>query len=149
MSIETTISIKSKYLSLVTDISNQTNSSINKILCNLLKLSTIYQVKKIESCTRVKYQTSDDDTIWCTQHITLTPELYEKSIDMKKLYKLSVSYIIALAIEKYIKKCLKKANILTPTDNYENTYIIIKKYSQSFMVFWNWPGEITLLKILE
>ena len=47
------------------------------------------------------YQNRDSRENWKTFHIDLTPEEYEYFFDMRKLFKLSVSFLIALALRKY------------------------------------------------
>jgi len=61
----------------------------------------------------VKYQKRDTKDNWKRFRVALEPDDYELFTDMRKVMKRSVSYLIALAVKKYlnriINKILKKA----------------------------------------
>jgi len=64
----------------------------------------------------VKYQTSDRREKWKTLRIILKRDDYELFTDMRKVMKKSVSYLVALAIKKYLDKIVGK--ILKDSFNY-------------------------------
>ena len=51
----------------------------------------------------VKYQERDSESQWSKFHITLREDEYELCLDLRKVYKMSLSLIIALAIDRHLK----------------------------------------------
>lgn len=64
----------------------------------------------------VKYQASDRREKWKTLRIQLKRDDYELFTDMRKVMKRSVSYLVALAIKKYLDKIV--GTILKDSFNY-------------------------------
>jgi hypothetical protein len=80
----------------------------------------------------VKYQARDDNENWSTFHITLNEDEYELCLDLRKVYKMSLSLIIAFAIKKYLKKIITMLNTETLeriTDKY-----LYRNYAFSFSI---------------
>ena len=56
--------------------------------------------------SRIKYQKKDLPENWHTFHLTLREDEYEYCLDLRKIYKMSLSHVIAYAIKKYLNDIL-------------------------------------------
>ncbi len=95
MNIITTINIRSDLLEKILQKKETGNISLNKIVSNLLRGALSWPKNKLQTFISIKYQDKieDDELYYHKLHIALSEELYEKCLDMRKLYKLSVSFI--------------------------------------------------------
>ncbi len=87
----------------------------------------------------VKYQNRSELSAWHTFHLRVRMDEYEYLLDLRKLLKMSVSLILAYAVEKY----LRPQNKFHITDNnrYKN-YIISKEVIDSVICWkfiWGYP----------
>ncbi len=106
----------------------------------------------------VKYQNTGDNICWHRLHVSLSTDVYEKALDLRKVRKMSVSYLIARAIELYLDQVgalLAENSLKTPnsdTDNYDQEYVFIaSKFNGllNFTVFWCTPPEPTINKYIN
>ena len=151
MNIITTINIRSDLLKKILQKKVTGNISLNKIVSNLLRKALNWPKNKMKTFISIKYQDKikDDELYYHKLHISLYEELYEKCLDMRKLYKLSVSFILAKCIEVYLHK-LSIAEVKN-TDNYHANYIIFTTEEDgiySFTVLWEIDVEIIQQKQL-
>ncbi len=143
MRTETTLNIDYKLLCQLNkkkDALQVTNSLIFEMLMKEL----FRRFKTKNSFKRVRYQQRRNKEEWETFHVAMDNRIYERAMDMKKLHKMSVSYLFAMAIILY----LDDISDCDETDNYGKNYIcIVKKYEDifSYTVFWDYPDN----KILE
>ena len=80
-------------------------------------------------------------------------DVYERSCDVKKAYKMSVSFVIAVAIENYLDELVRE--ILDRLDkegtyNYNTFYMINAHYHENSFIYttvWNNPGPEILWKV--
>ncbi len=109
-----------------------------------------FYVKELKN-TRIKYQKRGENIVYQLLHATLDYDLYEKSQDLKKILKMSISYILAVAIEKYLDIVIGKITN-NVSDNYYHNYILILKNPKknlSYTVFWDYPDESEIIRQLE
>jgi len=89
----------------------------------------------------VKYQKRRSHNEWHRFHIDLRPDEYEFFLDLRKLLKMSVSLILAYAVEKYLQLILRKA-----TDNYlHRNYLMIRESINGikcWKLYWGYPPGI-------
>jgi hypothetical protein len=92
----------------------------------------------------VRYQRRDEPSNWRVLHLYLTQEEYELKIDMRNLFKLSVSLMIAEGVYQYLKKitseivCEKaKINDSYRQMNYKTFTIVDGNIKWS--IFWEAP----------
>ncbi len=152
MSIETTINIKYDLLAKIADVATSQSISINRII-------TILIDKMLKRCpiqaklfNTVKYQETKDDIIWHTLHVSFNEDVYEKALDLRKVMKMSVSFIVARAIEIYLNEVIKDLSKKGDTDNYSRDYVFISsKYNRllNFTIFWGNPQDKLLKKYLK
>ncbi len=151
MNIITTINIRSDLLEKILQKKETGNISLNKIVSNLLRKALNWPKNKMKTFMSIKYQNKieDNELYYHKLHISLYEELYEKCLDMRKLYKLSVSFILAKCIEFYLDK-LSTVEVKN-TDNYHANYIIFTTEEggvYSFTVLWEISKEIIQQKKL-
>lgn len=128
--IETTINIHADSLYLLNQASRRTALSRSKIICLLMNKIVIGNLNiLIKSFTRIAYQKRDEKENWYRFHITLTPGEYEHLLDMRKVFKMSVSFILCFAIKEYLNEILSELEIGSNiTDNYRlNNYVCTNK----------------------
>jgi hypothetical protein len=158
MHIDTTINIKLNILSKIAEVSAAHGISINKIIAILIHKTLNNCSIKAKLFNAVKYQQTGDDIIWHTLHVSFSEDIYEKALDLRKVLKISVSYIIARAIELYIDQVveslveagLKPASTnQTGTDSYCKEYVFISSKCNGllyFTIFWSKPSPKILKK---
>ncbi len=144
MDIETTININSNLLNKINKASLSLNISMNKIITMLICKVINSKTFKFQMFTSVKYQTASDDVSWHTLHVSFNGDVYEKALDLRKILKMSVSFIVASAIERYLKDLLRDMIQNKNTDNNSNKYVFIPKNYKGlffFTIFWNNPTK--------
>jgi hypothetical protein len=149
MLIETTLHVhKSILYKLDTGatISGKSRTSIIKML--IQKIMKDNQ-RMIKTCSRIKYQERDVRDNWSRINIVFNEYEYEYCQDLRKFFKMSVSYIIAYAVLRYLEELLKTGK---GTDNYFYTsYIFIKKtYDRAicWQIYWGIPPQLSVIPIL-
>ena len=140
--IETTININKDILENITKVSRIIGKSRTDTIVMLLK--KVMKTDGGKACIhrRIKYQESRDRREWHTLHISFSGDEYEYFLDLRKLLKMSLSYIVAYAAKKYLNNLIKDKD----TDNYyfEN-YILAKEEADGIIYwkfFWGAPGKI-------
>ncbi|MCP4138657.1 MAG: hypothetical protein GY754_47310 [bacterium] len=99
----------------------------------------------------VKYQLSSGEDEWYHCHVVFNSTTYENCQDLRKIYKLSVSAIIAHAIATYLDELLLLKNPKSHVDNYHHAYLFSEAKPdgiKTFVFFWGVPGQDTLQKYL-
>ena len=148
MFIETTLNIKKKILDKINNSSSNTGISRSKII-KLLFARTIKDNHKLVKSNRgIVYQDSNDNNDWHKFHIVYRIDEYEYYLDMRKLFKMSLSRILAYAVESYMREIMKKLTVKNRekfTDNYPlKNYITIKDLTTGVVcwkLFWWIPVE--------
>ncbi len=152
MKVDTTMYVKKVVLERIDASAKMCSVSRSKLISQLLKRMMEGKNTDKNRFSRVKYQKRDKNATWKRPHVMLEPDLYEKSLDMRKLYKMSVSHILTVAYKKYFDSVLNELQNCECTDKNRRNYICIgKKYGNvfSYTVFWDYPHEKELLKLLE
>jgi hypothetical protein len=140
--IETTLNIQVSIKNSIILAAHRSGISCSEIILSAMK----FMMKEIDRGarigTRLKYQKRREQGEWDCIHVLLRPEEYEYFLDMRKLMKMSVSYIVARAIKKFLKKIVQK-NI---TDNNRLTgYIVIYEKLNDlrcWRIYWGTPTDI-------
>ena len=105
MGIDTTLNIHISMMEKLESFSEISGFKINQIIVQLLnraikEYSTLY----FKGSRRIKYQERDDEKRWKPKHVMFSEAEYEYINDMKKLYKMSISNILAFAVRNYLKE---------------------------------------------
>ena len=147
MLIETTICIRNNLSQRLARTAVLTGYSKRSIISILLRRFAEDNNSTPVTGTRIKYQkrfASDDG--WRRMHVLLSPVEYEFFIDLRKVFKKSVSACVAEAIDRYLDDLIQTAT--KHIDNYRFT-----NYSFSRIVInniicwvfaWGVPGRIML-----
>ncbi len=152
MKIDTTINIRKEILDRIDQIAETSLVSRSRIVSLLLK--RILREKAVASnrFSRVKYQKRDRNAAWKRPHVVLEYDLYEKSLDLRKLSKMSVSFILTVAYHRYLDKVMDDLRKGGESSSELRNYICIgRRFGKvfSFTVFWDFPPEEELVKFLE
>jgi hypothetical protein len=118
--IRTTINIKEDTLSALIDASLELGlpeTDVIKLLMMNTHLDNKSDNKYLKMFSIVKYQVRDPEAKWFCMHISLTSFEYEHFIDMRKMFKMSVSHIITFALQKYLNTLLKNQSKNKKGDN--------------------------------
>ncbi len=113
MSVRTTVNVHIILLEEMFTASVHCNVSCNYLaLCLLKMIDKAHRKwnpeKFIKFASRVKYQDRESDkSKWKTLHIRFPAGSYEYSIDLRKICKMSVSFLLAEAIRKYLRKLIR------------------------------------------
>jgi hypothetical protein len=134
MDIETTINLNSYIFSLISRAAMLTGLSKRDIIsCVMRRLGDDYEKMTI-TWARVRYQKRDENPKWHLIHITLKPDEYEYFLDLRKVFKFSVSCLIAIAVEKYLDEIMKILN--ENIDNYRYCNYLFTRRIIDGVVCW-------------
>ncbi|MFC1669404.1 hypothetical protein ACFL20_03375 [Spirochaetota bacterium] len=140
--IQTTLNINKNVLYKLNQASDVSGRSRTELIVMLLK--KVMKNDCVKSCIErsIKYQQCNEKKSWHTFHITFRGDEYEYFVDLRKLLKMSLSYILAFAVKKYLNSIISGES----TDNYmfEN-YIIAKEDADGIIywkLFWGVPDKI-------
>jgi hypothetical protein len=94
----------------------------------------------------VEYQNRSRDEDWRCMHVSLEGRDHEYFLDMRKLFKRSVSLLVAFGVEKYLDGVLEKLlddNYDEDADNYpfKSYAVVVKATKQSicWKIYWGIP----------
>ncbi len=152
MKIDTTINIRKQVLKRIDAACVEYSVSRSRFVSLLLLRFMKEKATDKNRFSRVKYQKRDTKASWKRPHVMLESDLYEKCLDMRKLFKMSVSFIVAVAFTCYFDSVVYELKNDGDTDKNTRNYICIgNRYENvfSFSIFWDYPAEEILLKILE
>ncbi|MFC1670902.1 hypothetical protein ACFL20_10965 [Spirochaetota bacterium] len=146
MIIETTLNINIEKMKMLKKASCFTGESMSKIIIILLKKIMTDNRIKANINRSIKYQKKDNINNWHRFHIYLRENDYEYFLDLRKIYKMSVSHLLSYAIKRFLNEILKGGN----TDNYRFTNYILAKQDISGVIIWQlfWGIPENLEKIL-
>ncbi len=114
---ETTINIDKEVYRKLTDAAGRRGVSRSRLIAMLLE-HLVWKDKIPESVRgTVQYQESRPKENWVKLHLVLPNHVHDFFDDVRKLWKLSVSYLVALAVEKFLAD-LNEEIIRTFADKY-------------------------------
>ena len=150
MLIETTMHVHNSILEILTYGEVMTGRPIKVIIKLLMQRIMDDNHKLLKSCRRVKYQERDKEKNWHRVHIVLNEYEYEYYLDMRKFYKMSVSFILAYAVMKYLNELVNELlDRNKNTDNYlYSNYIFIKETVDGIIcwkTYWGIPQKLLRL----
>jgi len=141
--MQTTINIKETLFMHICKAAESRCISRSALIMEMLKTAMGDLSHEVCIGRLVQYQTRENMERMHPFHITYREDEYEFSQDMRKLFKKSLSLILAEAVKKYLIKIPhKKRN----TDNYPHAnYVIIKEMIDtivSWRLIWGFPPAI-------
>ena len=145
MLIESTMYVNMRILDMLNRgaaITGKTRATIIKILMQRVMKENR---KMLKSYSRIKYQERDLKENWHRLHIVMSEYEYEYYLDMRKFFKMSVSFILAYAVMKFLDELLKGNKV---TDNYYyKNYVFIKKSINKvicWQIYWGYPEKLVV-----
>ncbi len=143
--METTLNVQIDILTKITRAAQKRGISRSDLIILLIKKTMDSISDPVRIGTMVKYQKRMKPDDWHTFHIRLQMDDYEYLLDLRKLLKMSVSLILAYAVEKYLDEIIK-GNI---TDNYQHkNYLVIKELIGNIICWkfiWGLPPNLEKL----
>ena len=144
MLIETTMHVNTAILEMLQIRAEMTGRTITSIVRLLMQRVMDDNQKMLGTSSRIRYQKRDEKENWQRLHIVLNEYEYEYYLDMRKFYKMSVSYILAYAVLRYLEELLEGNS---STDNYcYKNYILIRKTideTVTWQIYWGIPPQLT------
>ena len=150
--LETTVYISEDNLLKLENKKEESGLSINQIIICLFRREIGSEIRKPRLMQTVSYQEREfDKQIFRRFHISLDDDLYEKCLDLRKVFKMSVSYILALCIDKYLDDIDSDK---LDTDNYPKIYMFFPEkdgFFKAYIIYWDKPKKKTTqnLKIIQ
>jgi hypothetical protein len=140
--METTLNIQTGVLVKIATAARSRSFSRSEMIAILLK-KVMDDISNPGRMGRmVQYQGRSRPDEWHTFHFQVRPDDYEYFIDLRKLLKMSVSLILAYAVEKFLDKLEK--NNTTDNNRYRN-YIIAREIVEDIICWkfiWGFPHNI-------
>lgn len=138
----TTLNIRGNILKRIILEAHRKDISPSDIIVILLKkvMETIPDHARLGRL--VQYQDCCLQEKWCVFHINFEEDDYEYFLDLRKILKMSVSLILANAVERYLIKT--KTKIISDKNLLKN-YMIIKTVINSMVrwtFIWGFPRDI-------
>ena len=145
MLIKTTLYVNKSILETLNKSSAITGINKTKIIKLLMQRVMKDNQRLLKTYSRVKYQERDIRENWHRIHIVLNEYEYEYYLDMRKFFKMSVSFILAYAVMRYLDEVLKGNK---SADNYcYQNYIFMKEVVNGIIcwqIYWGIPQKIPL-----
>lgn len=101
MAIATTVHVHTEILAIISALSARMGKKRNEIVIMLLKRIMSGKVAIVTTGNAVRYQGRDLSGSWWILHVRLNDDEYEFFTDMRKLYKMSVSLLLACAARSF------------------------------------------------
>ena len=141
--IYTTLNIHKGVFEKISAAAEKLNKSKREIIVLLLmKLMGDYNSFRFRF-SAVAYQPDADEDSWHCFHINFREHEYEYFTDLRKLTKFSVSFLLRIAVYRYLDKLTESFD--EPTDNYLmfKDYTVLHKDIDGFLVWtfiWGAPA---------
>jgi hypothetical protein len=140
--METTVTIHVNLFNRITQAAQKKKVSRSKLIITLLEMLMEKPSHPLRLGRLVQYQERKMPEEWHTFHISLMEDEYEYFQDLRKLLKMSVSLLIALAVKNFLNDPEDNIN----TDNYRfNSYLIVQEIVDSVIcwrLYWGYPAGI-------
>ena len=146
MLIETTLNIHKSILDRLDTGTAITGRPRNSIIKLLIQRFMMDNQRMIKTNSRVKYQERDLKENWQRINIVFNEYEYEYCQDLRKFFKMSVSYILAFAVLRYLDEILH-GNKSTNKYFFCN-YIFIRKIIDNIVcweIYWGIPSQLSVL----
>jgi hypothetical protein len=147
--METTLNLHVDILKKITLESRKRGISRSEMIVFLLKKSMEKVSNPGHFGSLVRYQMRSSPEEWHVFHIKLRVDDYEFMLDMRKLLKMSVSLILARAVQRFLQRTTKTINSYFKkykADKYRfRNYVIIREtvsHVVSWRFLWGFPPNI-------
>ena len=128
MDIKTTVSLNQDDREILKSTAESLGISRNQLVYRLLSSALVRHTLKRKDFETVKYQKSKPGFVYRPMPVCLYGVVFEKCMDVRKLFKVSVSRFLAMAIDLYLVMIIRMLTKQQPdTDNYDHVYYIRSK----------------------
>lgn len=139
--IYTTIYLQDSLCNRLNGISRATGMPVTSLIIILLKKNSIHNAELGRAWIRIRYQPRQKERKCTRIHIRLSPAEYEFILDLRRVHKRSVSFLISLSADKYLNDILNR-NSRTDDNNRINAYTFSKIFidgATCWMHIWGAP----------
>ncbi|HPC41866.1 MAG TPA: hypothetical protein PLM53_08155 [Spirochaetota bacterium] len=141
MRIETTINLDIGVVNDIVRASMITGISRRDIVSSLIKRLSRDHQGMVRSWIRVRYQARTGGNAWKRLHLALWPDEYEFFLDMRKVCKMSVSFLVSYAVLKYLDEVIRLLLKNSDNNRYKN-YLIFNRIVDGIVCWtycWGMP----------
>jgi hypothetical protein len=144
MKIATTINIRKDLLARLIETAEISGSSPQDLVSSLLGKYMVDDRVKHSAFERVRYQQRRERSQWKRLHVSMRCDEYEYCIDLRKVCKMSVSFLVACAIERYLDELLVKCSKNADSYHYHNYAIMNIKIENvsCWVIYWGIPPRL-------
>ena len=144
MIIDTTINIDRELLERLDCAVSVSGIPREKIISCLMRRIGAGEKRRIMPWCQVKYQARRKKARWAKLHVVLRGDEYEYFSDLKKVFKLSVSHIIARAIDQYLDEIVELLNCGTDNYHYHNYIFSVTRVDDvvCLVFYWGIPRKL-------
>jgi hypothetical protein len=129
MKIRTTANIDKKIYGRICESAEFCGVDVQQLVHVLLKLMIKDKPLKYRFNRTVEYQERREKNKWKCFHLELSEAVHESGIDMRKLMKWSVSFLLSYAVEFYMERAVEEILDGSAPDNYPDIYFIFTQHS--------------------
>ncbi len=145
--VETTVYMHKNTLEMLNRGAAITGRTRTFIIKRLMRRVMHDNRKMLKSHSRIKYQERDLKENWHRLHIVMNEYEYDYCLDMRKFFKMSVSFILAFAVNRYLDEIkYELLDVNQNTDNYlYRNYVLIKKTIDGvicWQIYWGIPRKL-------
>lgn len=145
--METTLNIHTDIVKTIAESALSRGITRNELIVLLLKRIMDEARHSVRTGRLVRYQKRRPRAEWHRIHARFEADEYEFFLDLRKLLKMSLSHILADAVEKYIDAITDETEV---DNNLYSNYMIIKEEIDSIpcwvLIWGNPPSIMRLLK---
>ncbi|HPA71666.1 MAG TPA: hypothetical protein PKY31_05335 [Spirochaetota bacterium] len=142
--IDTTVNIRPDLLGALEDASRRAGVARREMISSLLNMVSRRERRSFRCWVRVRYQKMEGERPWRRIHMRFRDDEYEFALDLRKVRKMSVSFLLSYAIEKYLSEIHGESGEYTDNYRYRN-YAILNIFIEdvSCWIFcWGIPPKI-------
>jgi hypothetical protein len=129
MKIRTTANIDRNIWGRICEAAELCGISTHQLVHVLFKIMIREKPLKFRFNRSVEYQPRRNLNQWKCFHMELSEAVYESCMDMRKLMKLSVSFLLNYAVEVYLDRAVAEIMDGSASDNYPDIYVIFTHHS--------------------
>jgi hypothetical protein len=142
--MRTTVYLNSNVRNMIIEAAQVRKVSCSEMIVILLKKVVADMPQPIRTWRLIQYQKKRAGKDWETVHVTFREDEFEYFLDIKKIFKKSLSLIVTQAVEKFLKIVIKEKK------TYKNlcvNYIFLKEIINSvpcWKFIWGYPPGLEL-----
>jgi hypothetical protein len=140
--MKTTLNIHADVMEKIAFAAELKGITLNEMIVMLIKKAMGGMQNRARIGRLVQYQKRDSPDKWRPFHVRWKVDEYEFFLDMRKLVKMSVSFILADAVKKFMDKILKKNKC---DNNHFHNYILAKEEIDGIIMWkliWGFPPNL-------